>query len=337
MRPMLVLLAFVLAVSWGGVASADVAKGQKAFDRGDIHAALQAWGREGVELDLHAQHCMGRIMIITLRDERGVALIRAGAESGHLPAQVTMAQYRMHGLYMRPDRGLAEKWYRRAASHSAEDEATWPFSAARAHLITGGFHQHRGEMKKAVEQYRIAADAGNATAQAVYGERLEEGNGTKVDLIRAHLYFVLSWKQGNAAAKKRAPAIRKKMSKEEFEESRALVRKWMTDKKAGTVGAAYNEDNRISDGERRVREYDVIHRAMLDFARALYFSPDDSCRSVWLHSRKFISGERGSGTSVEHMTVGCAAEQKVLRVVYRRAEKIRGRESIRWSISLLSE
>jgi hypothetical protein len=57
------------------------------------------------------------------------------------------------------------------------------------------------DLVRAAEYYRLSAEQGNASAQFNFGFCLAKGDGVAQDLIRAAEYYRLSAKQGNAAAR----------------------------------------------------------------------------------------------------------------------------------------
>jgi len=78
---------------------------------------------------------------------------------------------------------------------------------------------------------KAAADAGNEAAQFEYGLALENGDGVPADVVEAHKYYVLGWKQDcvltrnmgcsnlRIGPRRRALMLRKEMTEEELKRS----------------------------------------------------------------------------------------------------------------------
>ena len=120
----------VAALALGtGPAAADWDKGQAAFERGDIAAALEAWQPLAEAGDARAQAAIGSLYI----NGQGVAVdyaealrwTRRAAEQGDVTGQFNMGTIYAGGLGVERDYEAAAKWFGRAAE---QDDAASRFN-----------------------------------------------------------------------------------------------------------------------------------------------------------------------------------------------------------------
>ena len=80
---------------------------------------------------------------------------------------------------------------------------------------------------EAVKWYRKAADQGDADAQFNLGLMYRKGDGITQDDVMAYMWFNLAAAQGYEYAKKNKGLISKRMTKEQIAEAQKLSREWM--------------------------------------------------------------------------------------------------------------
>ena len=127
------LVAAALALGMGP-AAADWDKGQTAFERGDVAAALEAWRPLAEAGDARAQAALGSLYI----NGQGVAVdygealrwTRLAAEQGDVTGQFNMGTIYAGALGVERDYGVAAVWFRRAAE---QDDAASRFNLGVLH------------------------------------------------------------------------------------------------------------------------------------------------------------------------------------------------------------
>jgi len=327
----IVYLLIATALLWGAPALAafgDYESGEKVFRRGDFAAARAAWREPANAGDVRAQLGLGRLLLAHAEVE-GLRWIRASAEAGHLPAEYRMGVLHRVGLYVPKDSAKSVRWLERAAGHPDEQEAAGRLEASLARRMLAddywdGIGAPRNH-KKSTALIRAAAEAGNAAAQYIYGRGLEGGYGGKPDLVEAHKYYVLSWKQGFeltflqrtiGSARGHALAIRRKMTREQIERSRARVRAWMKAKDEGKLGWVFDYRKRWSRGERFL-DADESQESFY-FTRVMMNAQPNPCKRLWLRSRKVVRGTLGVGSWGEKWTVEACGKQFTVPITFRR-------------------
>ncbi|GHG95020.1 tetratricopeptide repeat protein [Comamonas sp. JC664] len=153
----------------------------------------------------------------------------AGLGDGVAAFNLALCYEQGRGPGVRPNPRLAEQWYRRSLalgfppsrgnlaavlSKSPRQErmkeaiALWLADARRGDVknlrfVAECFEVGRGvrkNLKRAIQLYKQAAEAGDAGAQCVLGWLCLEGVGGPVDLLGAFKWYQLSAKQGDASA-----------------------------------------------------------------------------------------------------------------------------------------
>ena len=318
---------------WAGMAAADAGQAQRLFDRGELPRARELFRVAAEAGDAHAQFMYGRLLL-QVPDRRGVAWIRKSADAGHLPGEFRMAWFFMNDLYVGQDKLTSFGWFKKAASHGSADEATYPVESANAHYWLGRAYDEgfgtRKDPVRSLSELRRAAALGHTVAQFLVAEKLEKGDGVERDLVEAHKLFVLSWKQEFPYARKHVMAIRKQLSPAQFETSRKRIRAWLSDQKAGTRGAAYDDVKRRTRGEKALialEERELSIRGSLSQVLREVHAP---CESVWLKSRRTLSSRaRGSRRWSERWTF-VVCREVVSHVVHYTAVG----NDVRWDIKV---
>ena len=83
-----------------------------------------------------------------------------------------------------------------------------------------------GRPGEALEQWRMAADGGDARAMAALGHLYLQGVGVMQDFVEAHKWFNLAAGRGDVEAAKQRDALAEKMTLEERAEAQKLARGW---------------------------------------------------------------------------------------------------------------
>lgn len=84
-----------------------------------------------------------------------------------------------------------------------------------------------GDPEQALERWKPLAERGEREAQFRLGEHYEKGEGVKRNLAEAHKWYVLAWKRKHPDAQEPAVALRKRMTKPQFQDSRRRIRAWI--------------------------------------------------------------------------------------------------------------
>jgi TPR repeat protein len=87
----------------------------------------------------------------------------------------------------------------------------------------GGLAQDYAE---AAKWYRMAAEQGNADAQATLGFRYERGQGVPRDYVLAHMWLSLAAANGSSAAPQALDELAAKMTPDQIAEAQRLAREW---------------------------------------------------------------------------------------------------------------
>lgn len=310
------MFALFLILSIGvPLAGAEPNEGQEAFDRADFKTAMAKWQELAAKGDPAAQFRLGHLMIARA-DVKGLPMVRASAGAGYLPAELAMATFKQSGMYVPKNEKSAITRLRRVVEADAEQQAAHRSEAARARALLGeAYRAGTGvavDMAKSNRLIREAADAGCAHSQFRYANLLEAGDGIERDLVTAHLYFVLLWKQdvpgATELARPRAIALRKRMSKAQLDASRAKIREWMEAKEAGKLGWLFGHFNRRSEGLEIFNQWtelqSYIHMVMLGHDQRV----SKACKTQWLLSRSVSKGTFGQGKWTETWTIDRCGE-----------------------------
>ena len=122
------LVAAALALGIGP-AAADWDKGQAAYERGDIAAALEAWQPLADAGDARAQAAIGSLYIhgqgVAVDYAKALRWTRRAAEQGDVTGQFNMGTIYAGGLGVERDYEVAAEWFRRAAE---QDDAASRFN-----------------------------------------------------------------------------------------------------------------------------------------------------------------------------------------------------------------
>lgn len=283
-----------------GSEEGDRAAVEVAFARGDFKLARTLFRKPAEEGDPKAQFFFGRLLL-QHADVEGFRWVRASAEAGYIPAQRRIAFFRITGLYMEQDPVDHTRRIMRIAERDTkvDTEFVWDIWDARYWLSEAhreGFGTPR-DVAKANTLLREAAEAGHEVAQFAYGEILEQGVGVRRDLVEAHKYFVLSWKQGYSinvqggpqnSPKRRALVVRKRLTPDQLRRSKEGIRAWLAKKDAGQLGEAYSKKPKTHLGLSNLSLDEAEEVSAIGMARWIHGS--GSCAAVWLRSRKALRG-----------------------------------------------
>ena len=127
------LVAALLALGFGP-AAADWDKGQAAYERGDIAAALEAWRPLAEAGDARAQAALGSLYIhgqgVAVDHAEALRWTRRAAEQGDVTGQFNMGTIYAGGLGVERDYAVAADWFRRAGE---QDDAASRFNLGVLH------------------------------------------------------------------------------------------------------------------------------------------------------------------------------------------------------------
>ena len=193
MKPLLIIVMIVVSLMLmsGSAYSADSDKGFEAY----IETALAEWKPLAEQGDARAQHYLGKMYAIGLRDLYGVPLLQDYKE--------------------------AAKWFRLAAEQGHAD--------AQYNL---GEMYHKGEgvlqdYKKAVKWYRLAAEQGDAMGQFNLGFKYNNGDGVPQDSVYAHMWWNIASVNGSKGSSKNRDLIAKDMTPSQIAKAQELARQCM--------------------------------------------------------------------------------------------------------------
>jgi TPR repeat protein len=180
-----VLLLILSSISW----SADVAKGQEAYNTGDYQTALAEW--------------------------------QPLAEQGHAESQFGMGLLYANGFGVPLDDDQALKWYRLAAD---QGHAQALCNLAVMHANGWGVPQSDEE---AFKWYSLAAEHGATEAQSSLGTMYSGGFGAAQDNVQAHKWFTIASELGDQSAAFTRDDLAARMSAEEIAEAERLANEWI--------------------------------------------------------------------------------------------------------------
>ena len=247
-------------------ASAWVASGVAAQERGDILHALQEWlplaeqgdapaqlkvgnlyaRGEGVSKDYfeamkwyrqaakqdlpEAQFELGKYYDkgrgVPPDEVEALRWYRLAAERGHAAAQANLGLMYAEGRGVPQDSGTAVRWFQRAAQ---QGNATGQANLGFGYLFGQGTAQNLG---KAVKWLRIAAEQGDPYAQYYMGNFYRTGKGVPKDPVQAYFYWDLASATAPLLGDLRYLAIRQRdsvastLSPEQLKQARKLAAKW---------------------------------------------------------------------------------------------------------------
>ncbi len=172
-------------VSW----SADIAKGQAAYDSGDYQSAIAEW--------------------------------QPLAEAGQAAGQFGMGLIYANGFGVALDDAQALRWYQLAAEQNHADAQC---NIAVMYANGWGVPQSDAE---AFKWYSLAADQGVTLAQIAVAKMYSGGHGTAQDNVQAHKWFSIASELGDYNAASRRDELAARMSADEIAESKLLAKTWL--------------------------------------------------------------------------------------------------------------
>ena len=142
--------------------SADLAKGQDAYNSGDYQTALAEWQPLANEGYADAQFGLGLMFAngfgVTLNDDQALKWYHLAADQGHAQAQCNLAVMFANGWGVPLSNEEAFKWYSLAAEAGLTEAQ---FSLAKRYLKGLGIDKNR---VAALQWFSIAAELGNTNA-----------------------------------------------------------------------------------------------------------------------------------------------------------------------------
>ena len=169
--------------------SADLAKGQEAYNSGDYQTALTEW--------------------------------QPLAEEGNADGQFGMALLYANGFGVSLDDDQALKWYRLAAD---QGHAEAQCNLAVMHANGWGVPQSDEE---AFKWYSLAAEQGVTPAQISLGLMHSSGYGAPQDNMQAYKWFAVAAELGDTNAPMKRDEFGARMSAEEISEATGLASAWV--------------------------------------------------------------------------------------------------------------
>lgn len=145
------------------------------------------------------------------------------ADKGDANAQRFLGDMYSDGNGVTQSHKEAASWYRKAAKQG---------NAAAQYAL--GVMCDRGigvkqNDREAAAWYHKSAELGNVEAQYSLGVMYQNGRGAvRKDIVRAHKWFSLAVANGFEIAEESAEETRAKMSPEQIEKARAMVREWQS-------------------------------------------------------------------------------------------------------------
>ncbi len=84
----------------------------------------------------------------------------------------------------------------------------------------------RGDYDRAVREFRLLAEQGQAQAQVNLGIIYSQGRGVPKDFVQVYRWYTLAASQGNDLAEKFKDYLEKSMTLEQLAEAQRLAREW---------------------------------------------------------------------------------------------------------------
>ena len=182
----LTVLSLILSpISW----SADIAKGQEAYNAGDYQTAIAEW--------------------------------QPLAEGGHAAGQFGMGLLHANGFGVTLDDAQALRWYQLAADQNHADA-----QCNIAIMYANGWGVPQSD-EEAFKWYSLAADQGVTAAQIAVGKMYVGGYGAAQDNVQAHKWFSIATELGDYNAASRRDELAARMSADEVAEASLLAKTWM--------------------------------------------------------------------------------------------------------------
>ena len=228
------LLRLFLAVVFLGIsagAQADLPSAKSAYKNKDYATALKEFKTLADSGNAEAQFYVGLMydngevsqdyrQIVT-HVQQAMTWYRKSAEQGFAPAQVNLGILLETGGQIERNYKEAASWYRKAAEQgnaSAQFNLGLIYYSGRGDDIAPDYSQ-------AVLWLGKAADQGDASAQIALGRMYEYGQGLLIDYVQAYKLYLLAEAAGNESAQTNKESVEVKMTPEQIQEAKALVKK----------------------------------------------------------------------------------------------------------------
>jgi len=218
MRAAIVFLSLCLPVL------ADLASGQRAYDRGDYATALKEFLPLAQQGDAKAQWVLGLMYEqgegVPQDFKEAVRWYRLAADQGNASAQHSLGWLYSHGQGVPQDYKEAVRLYRLAADQG---------NAGAQYSLGVMYGQGQGvpqDYKEAVRWYRLAAEQGDALGQHSLGVMYGQGQGVPQDYIQAHMWFNLAGANGIPEGVRNRDLVASKMTPGQIAEAQRLAREW---------------------------------------------------------------------------------------------------------------
>lgn len=149
--------------------------------------------------------------------------LRPLADKGNSDAQRFLGDMYSDGNGVKQSHKEAASWYRKAAM-----QGNAPAQYALGVMCDRGIGVKQND-KEAASWYHKAAELGNTEAQYSLGVMYQHGRGAvPKDIVQAHKWFSLAVANGFEIAEESVEETEAKMSPEQIEKARAMVREWQS-------------------------------------------------------------------------------------------------------------
>jgi TPR repeat protein len=226
-----IILAVVLT-GLGASAKADVASAKEAYKNQDYATAFKEFKALAASGDKVAQFYVGLMYdngdlpqdytSIVSRVSQAMMWYRKSAEQGFAPAETNLGILLETGGQI-TDRNYKEAatWYRKAAD---QGNAAAQFNLGEIYYVGRGDDIAR-DYKEAANWFRMSAEQGNSGAEIAYGRMYEYGQGMVIDYVQAYKWYLMADASGNQNAKDAMASVEVKMTPDQIEEAKALIKK----------------------------------------------------------------------------------------------------------------
>ena len=226
----LFLAVIFLGMSAG--AQADLQSAKNAYKNKDYPAALKEFKALATSGNAEAQFYLGQMydnsegtaqdyQQIIARVEQASIWYRKAAEQGYAPAQTNLGIILESGGRVERNYKEAALWYRKAA---AQGDSAAQFNLGIMYY-SGRGDDIAPDYKEASLWLGKAAEQGNSSAQIALGRMYEYGQGVLIDYVQAYKLYLLADAAGNESAATNKESVEEKMTPEQMQQAKALVKK----------------------------------------------------------------------------------------------------------------
>jgi uncharacterized protein len=226
-----IILAVVL-IGFSVSANADLASAKEAYKNQDYATAFKEFKALAASGDKVAQFYVGLMydngdgmpqdyQSVIGRVEQAMSWYRKSAEQGFAPAETNLGILLETGGRVARDYKEAATWYRKAAD---QGNAAAQFNLGEIYYVGRGDDIAR-DYKEAATWFRLSAEQGNPGAEVAYGRMFEYGQGMVIDYVQAYKWYLMADAAGYSNAKDAMASVEVKMTPDQIEEAKALVKK----------------------------------------------------------------------------------------------------------------